>query len=99
MLFNHKMLYEGLYDITVRGKKALDENDIETLVRLGKEHENIMNDLKQTGLNNDPQMVGMIKKIKIEVDELVVKMEREQNKTGKELKKIVNGKKLVAAYG
>ncbi|MBW2167561.1 MAG: hypothetical protein JRG74_16215, partial [Deltaproteobacteria bacterium] len=46
MQFNHKTLYESLQIITMRVKIALGDNDIEALVRLGKEHEKIMNDLK-----------------------------------------------------
>jgi len=97
--FNHKTLYKSLHDITIRAKKALGENDLEMLVRLGEEHENIMNELKQAGLSDDFDMLGMINEIKDEVDELVAEMERKRDETGRELKKIGNGKKLVAAYG
>ena len=99
MRFNHKTLYKSLHDITIRAKKALGENDLEMLVRLGEEHENIMNELKQAGLSDDFDMLGMINEIKDEVDELVAEMERKRDETGRELKKIGNGKKLVAAYG
>jgi len=97
--FNHKMLYKSLHDITIGVKKALGDNDIEALVRLGKEHEKIMNDLKHTGLSDDPLILDLIKEVKDEVDELVVEMEKERDETGRELQRIGNGKKLVAAYG
>ena len=99
MQLNHKMLYNNLRDITIRAKKALGENDIETVVRLGEEHENIMNNLKQAGLSDDPLILDLIKEVKDEVDELVAEIEKERNETGRKLKKIVNGKKLVAVYG
>jgi len=79
-------------------KIALGDNDIEALVRLGEEHEKIMNDLKHTGLSDDPLMLGLIKEVKDEVDELVTEIERKRDETGRELQKIGNGKKLVAAY-
>lgn len=94
----HKTLYKGLSDITIMLKKAIGENDIETVVRLTEEHENIMNKLKHAGLSNDPQMLDLIKEIKDEIDELIVEIEKKRDETGRELKKIVNGKKLVAAY-
>ncbi len=99
MQFNHKTLYESLHNITMRVKIALGDNDMEGLVQLGEEHEKIMNDLKHTGLSNEPLMLDMIKEVKDEVDELVAEIERKRNETGRELKKIGNGKKLVAAYG
>ena len=99
MRFNHKMLYKSLHDISIRAKKALGENDIETVVLLGEKHENIMNNLKHTGLSDDPLMLDLIKEVKYEVDELVAEIERKRNETGRELKRIGNGKKLVAAYG
>ena len=99
MQFNHKTLYESLHNITMRVKIALGDNDIEALVRLGKEHEKIMNDLKHTGLiSDDPLMLYLIKEVKDEVDELVAEIERKRDKTRRELQKIGNGKKLVAAY-
>ncbi len=98
MQFNHKTLYESLHNITMRVKIALCDNDIEALVRLGKEHEKIMNDLKHTGLSDDPLMLDLIKEVKDEVDELVAEIERKRDETGRELQKIGNGKKLVAAY-
>ncbi len=99
MQFNHEMLYKSLHNITMKIKIALGDDDIETLVRLGEEHENIMNDLKQAGLSDDPEIFDLIKEVKDEVDELVAKIERMRNETGRELKKIGNGKKLTAAYG
>lgn len=98
MQFNHKTLYESLHIITMRVKIALGDNDIEALVRLGEEHEKIMNDLKHTGLSDDPLMLDLIKEVKDEVDELVAEIERKRDETGRELKKIGNGKKLVVAY-
>jgi len=82
----------------MRVKIALGDNDIEALVRLGEEHEKIMNDLKHTGLSDDPLMLDLIKEVKDEVDELVAEIERKRDETGRELKKIGNGKKLVVAY-
>ena len=99
MQFNHEMLYKSLRDIIIMLKKAIGEHDIKTVVRLTKEHESIMNDLKQAGLSNDPQMLSMIKKIKEEIDEFIVEIERKRDETGRELKRIGNGKKLVDAYG
>ena len=99
MQLNHKMLYNNLRDITIRAQKALGKNNFEILVRLGEEHEKIMNDLKQAGLSDDPKIFDLIKEIKDVVDELVMEMERERDETGRELKRIGNGKKLVAAYG
>ena len=99
MQLNHKMLYNNLRDITIRAQKALGKNNFEILVRLDEEHEKIMNDLKQAGLSDDPKIFDLIKEIKDVVDELVVEMERERDETGRELKRIENGKKLVAAYG
>lgn len=99
MRFNHKTLYKSLHDITIRAGKALGENDFEMLVQLDKEHENIMNELKQAGLSDDFDMLGMINEIKDEVEELVAEMERKRDEMGRELKKIGDGKKLVAAYG
>jgi len=96
---NHKTLYESLHNITMRVKIALGDNDIEGLVQLGEEHEKIMNDLKHIGLSDDPLMLDLIKEVKDEVDELVAEIERKRNETGRELKKIGNGKKLVTAYG
>ena len=98
MQFNHKTLYESLHNITMRVKIALGDNDIEVLVRLGEEHEKVMNDLKHTGLSDDPLMLDLIKEVKDEVDELVAEIERKRDETGRELKKIGNGKKLVVAY-
>ena len=99
MQLNHKMLYNNLRDITIRAKKALGENNFEILVRLGEEHEKIMNDLNQAGLSDDPEIFDLIKEIKNVVDELVVELEKEGDETGRELKRIENGKKLIAAYG
>jgi methyl coenzyme M reductase subunit C-like uncharacterized protein (methanogenesis marker protein 7) len=82
----------------MRVKIALGDNDIEALGRLGEEHEKIMNDLKHTGLSDDPLMLDLIKEVKNEVDELVAEIERKRDETGRELKKIGNGKNLVAAY-
>jgi len=82
----------------MRVKIALGDNDIEALVRLGKEHEKIMNDLKNTGLSDNPFMLDLIKEVKDEVDEVVAEIERKRDKTRRELQKIGNGKKLVAAY-
>jgi hypothetical protein len=82
----------------MRVKIALGDNDIEALVRLGEEHEKIMNDLKHTGLSDDPLMLDLIKEVKDEVDELVAEIERKRDETGRELKKIGTGKKLVVAY-
>ena len=99
MQLNHKMLYNNLRDIIISAQKALGKNDIETVVRLGEEHKNIMNNLKQAGLSDDPLILELIKEVKDDVDELVLEIERKRNETDKELKKIVNGKKLVAVYG
>ena len=98
MQFNHKTLYESLHNITMRVKIALGDNDIEALGRLGKEHKNIMNDLKHTGFSDNPLMLDLIKEVKNEVDKLVAEIERKRDKTRRELKKIGNGKKLVAVY-
>ncbi len=99
MQLNHKMLYNNLRDITIRAQKALGENNFEILVRLGKEHEKIMNNIKQAGLSDDFHMLGLVKDIKDEIDELIMETERARYKAERELKKIGNGKKLVAAYG
>ncbi|MCK5507246.1 MAG: hypothetical protein KAI50_01840 [Desulfobacterales bacterium] len=99
MQLNHRMLYNNLQDITIRAKKALGENNFEILVRLGEEHEKIMNDLNQAGLSDDPEILDLIKDIKDVVDELVVEIGKKRDKTGRELRRIGNGKKLVAAYG
>jgi hypothetical protein len=82
----------------MRVKIALGDNDIEALVRLGKEHEKIINDLKHTGFSDNPLMLDLIKEVKDEVDEVVAEIERKRDKTRRELQKIGNGKKLVAAY-
>ena len=99
MQFNHQMFYKSLHNITISAKKALGENNFEILVRLGEEHEKIMNDLKQAGLSNDPEIFDLIKETKDVVDELVMEIEKKRDETGRELKRIGNGKKLVAAYG
>lgn len=99
MQLNHKMLYNNLCDITIRAQKALGENNFEILVRLGEEHDRIMNNLNQAGLSDDPEIFDLIKEIKDVVDELVMEMEKERDETGRKLKRIENGKKLVAAYG
>ena len=99
MRFNHKTLYKSLHDITMKIKIALGDDDIEALVRLAEKHENIMNNLKQAGLSDDPEIFDLIKEAKDEIDKLVAKIERVRNETGRELKKIEDGKKLVAAYG
>ena len=95
----HAVIYRRLSDITTEVRSALVENDDKELARLAKEHESIINDLKQAGLSNDPQMFDLIKEVKDVVNELVIEIEKKRDKAGRELKRIVNGKKLVAAYG
>lgn len=95
----HEMLYKSLLNITARVKTALGENDTETLVRLAKEHRNVIDELKQTGLSQDPQLLDLVKETSDKVREVIVAIRQKRDETGKQLNTVGNRKKLARAYG
>ena len=94
----HETLHRRLSEITDQTRFALGQDDFRELMRLLKEHREVMGKINRAGLSRDNNLLKLIEEVHKQVQEVVQKIAKRRKELGRELILFEKKKKVSAAY-